>query len=52
MYEWWRFQRYRIYLKNLEIRISIEKLNFFLVHLEGSNKKKTKTRNKKSWGGR
>ena len=28
MYEW-RFQRYRICLQNLEIRISIEKLNFF-----------------------
>ena len=40
MYEWWRFQRYRICLKNLKIRISIEKLNFFLVHLEGSVKKK------------
>ena len=36
MYEWWRFQRYRICLKKLEIRISIEKLNFFLLHLERS----------------
>ena len=58
MYEWWQFQRYRICLKHLEIRISIEKIYFFLVHLEGSIKKKTKTREqtqnseKKSWGGR
>ena len=42
MYEWWRFQRYRICLKKLEIRISIEKLNFFLVHLEGSIQTKLK----------
>ena len=52
MYEWWRFQRYRIYLKKLEIRISFEKLNFFFVHLEGSIQtklkldKKSKTRKK------
>ena len=39
MYEWWRFQPYRICLKNLEIKISIEKLYFFLVHLERSIKK-------------
>ena len=42
MYEWWRFQRYRICLKKLEIRISIEKLNFFLVHLQGSYQEKLK----------
>ena len=52
MYEWWRFQWYSICLKNLEVRISIEKLNFFLVHLEGSIKKNSRTnpklRNKKS----
>ena len=58
MDERWRFQRYRICLKNLEIRINIEKLNFFLVHLKGSIKKNwnsitnPKLRKKKSWGGR
>ena len=58
MYEWWRFQRYRICLQKLEIRISIEKLNFFLVHLLRSIQtklkldNKPKTRKQKSWGGR
>ena len=58
MYEWWRFQQYCICLKNLGIRISVEKLNLFLVHLGGSIKKKKnsitnpKLRKKKSWGGR
>ena len=48
MYEWWRYQPYRICLKKLEIRIGIEKLNFFLllVHLVGSIKKKKKFDNK------
>ena len=43
MYEWWRFQQYRICLKKSEIRIGIEKYNFFLVHLV-KNPNKTKTR--------
>ena len=47
MYELSRFQRYRIYLKKLEIRISIEKLNFFLVHLVGSIQTKLKLDNKR-----
>ena len=42
MYEWWRFQRYSICLKKLEIRISIEKLNFILLHVEGSIQTKLK----------
>ena len=45
MYELWRFQRYRICLEKLEIRIGIEKLNFFLVHLVGSIQTKLKLDN-------
>ena len=49
MYEWWPFQWYCICLEKSEIRIGIEKLNFFLVHLgldwSGKiNLNKTKTR--------
>ena len=46
MYEWWRFQRYRICLKKSEIRIGIEKFNFFLVHLVRSIQTKIKLDNK------
>ena len=50
MYEWWRFLRYRICLKKLEIRKSIETLQFFLVHLEESIETKLKLDNKpKTW---
>ena len=42
MYEWWRSQRYRTCLKKLDIRIGIEELNFFLVHLVGSIQTKLK----------
>ena len=55
MYEWWRFQWYRICLENSEIRIGIEKFNFFLVHLVRSIQtklklnNKLKTRKQKSW---
>ena len=34
MYEWWRFQRYRTCLKKLDIRIGIEKFNFFIDKLK------------------
>ena len=46
MYEWWRFQRYRICLKKSEIRIGIEKFNFFLLHLVRSIQRKLKLVNK------
>ena len=46
MYEWWRFQWYRICLEKSEIRIGIEKLNFFLLHLVRSIQTKLKLDNK------
>ena len=46
MYEWWRFQRYRICLKKSEIRICIEKFNFFFIHLVRSIQTKLKLDNK------
>ena len=45
MYGWWRFQRYRICLKNLEIRISIEKIIFFY-YIWRDQLKKLKLENK------
>ena len=50
MYECWRFQWYRICLVKSEIRIGIEKFNFFLVHLVRSIQTKLKLDNKlKTW---
>ena len=50
MYEWWRFQRYRFCITKSEIRIGIEKFNFFLVHLVRSIQTKLKLDNKlKTW---
>ena len=46
MYEWWRFQWYRICLEKSVIRIGIEKFNFFLVHLVRSIQTKLKLDNK------
>ena len=57
MYEWWRFQWHHICLEKSEIRIGIEKFNFFLVHLVRSiqtklkrdNKLKTRKKNDGRW---
>ena len=46
IYEWWRFQWYRICLEKSEIRIGIEKFNFLLVHLVRSIQTKLKLDNK------
>ena len=46
MYEWWRFQWYRICLEKSGTRIGIEKFNFFLVHLVRSIQTKLKLDNK------
>ena len=46
MYGWWRFQRYRICLKKSEIKIGIQKLNFFVIHLVRSIQTKLKLDNK------
>ena len=46
MYERRRFQRYRICLKKSEIRIGVEKFNFFSVHLVRLIQTKLKLDNK------
>ena len=40
MYEWWRFQWYRICLKKSEIKIGIEKFNYYFLITYGVCKKR------------